>query len=84
MRTKKYLDICSQHESEVKQAIEYNKENNYEFIIRDTTNLIGLEGLKLLLKWGYEISPYEEQLTYIHKNYDYEKEKIEEKDSDLL
>ena len=80
MKIKKYIDICTQHESEVERAIKYNAENNYEFIIRDTTNLIGLEGLKLLLKWDYEINPYTEQLTYVHKHYNYEKEKIEDKE----
>ncbi len=75
MRKLKILDICLQHKEDVERARDFNKENNYEYILRDTTNLIEYSNLAYLLRIGYEMNAYADVLELRHKNYKMEIEK---------
>lgn len=77
MRIKKILEISLQHDKEVEQAIEFNKKNNYEYIIIDTNNLIEYSNLAKLLRQDYELAIYnKDHVELRYKYYDYEKEKL--------
>lgn len=75
MRRKMILEISFQHKNQVEEAMEYNKKNNYKFIIVDTNNLIDCENLKLMLRFGYVLNEYSDNVELRHKNYDREIEK---------
>lgn len=75
MRKKMILEISFQHKNQVEEAMEYNKKNNYKFIIVDTNNLIDCENLKLMLRFGYILNEYSDNVELRHKNYDREIEK---------
>ena len=74
MRKKKILEISLQHREEVEKARDFNKENNYEYILVDTNNLIEYENLAYLLRIGYELNMYADVVELRHKNYNREKE----------
>ena len=74
MRKKKILEISLQHREEVEKARDFNKENNYEYILIDTNNLIEYENLAYLLRIGYELNMYADVVELRHKNYNREKE----------
>ena len=78
MKAKKILEISLQHREEVEKAIKFNKENNYEYIIVDDNNLIEYNNLAYLLRIGYQLNVYADNVELRYKNYDYDKEKVEE------
>ena len=75
MRKKKILEISLQHREEVEKARDFNKENNYEYILMDTNNLIEYDNLAYLLRIGYELNVYADVVELRHKNYKSEIEK---------
>lgn len=75
MRKKKILEISLQHREEVEKARDFNKENNYEYILVDTNRLIDYENLAYLLRIGYELNMYADVVELRHKNYKSEIEK---------
>ena len=75
MRKKKILEISLQHREEVEKARDFNKENNYEYILVDTNNLIEYDNLAYLLRIGYELNVYADVVELRHKNYKSEIEK---------
>lgn len=75
MRKKKILEISLQHREEVEKARDFNKENNYEYILVDTNNLINYDNLAYLLRIGYELNMYADVVELRHKNYKSEIEK---------
>lgn len=75
MRKKKILEISLQHREEVEKARDFNKENNYEYILADTNNLIEYDNLAYLLRIGYELNMYADVVELRHKNYKSEIEK---------
>lgn len=77
MKKKKILEISLQHREEVEKAIKFNKENNYEYILIDTNNLIEYKNLAYLLRNSYEMCIYADVLTLTHKNYDKKIEEVE-------
>ena len=81
LKQKKILQFCIQWEWETKQAIEFNENNNYEYLLVDDTTTIDYDCLKLLLQSGYEIVKSEKVLTLKHKNYKSEEmEKVDIKE----
>ena len=66
---RKEIRISTQHIQEVEEAIKINKESNYAYIIVDSGNLIGDDGIKILLRANYTINPFGEHLDFYHKNY---------------
>ena len=77
MKIKKYLEISLQQEEEVKEAIKYNEKNDYQYFIYYDNNYVDFELVKLLLRFDYEICKYHDKCLFKHKNYYYDKEKIE-------
>lgn len=75
MRKKKILEISLQHREEVEKARDFNKENNYEYILIDTNRLIDYDNLAYLLRIGYELNMYADVVELRHKNYKIEIEK---------
>ena len=75
MRKRKILEISLQHKDEVYKARDFNKENNYEYVIIDTNNLINYDNLAYLLRIGYELMYYSDYVELRHKNYKIEQEK---------
>lgn len=80
MKKKKILEISLQHEKEVEKARDFNKENNYEYILIDTNKIIDYENLAYLLRIGYEMNIYADYVELRHKNYDREIENVKEND----
>ena len=78
MRVLKILDISLQHREEVEKARDFNKENNYEYILRDTNNLIEYSNLAYLLRIGYEMNCYADYVELRHKNYNKGNEEIKD------
>lgn len=74
MKKKKILEFSLQHRQEVENARDFNKENNYEYILIDTNRLIDYENLAYLLRIGYEMNIYADTIELRHKNYNREKE----------
>lgn len=75
MKIEKKLLVNLNNEKEILQAINYNKENNYNYIISDSFSSIGTPlipwgNICLLLRNDYKIEYYnEKQPTFKHKNY---------------
>lgn len=66
----KVLKISLQHDSEIDEVIEFNKKNDYKFIVEHSnTNMLDVRCLQKLLKNDYIISAYYDNLTLVHKNY---------------
>lgn len=66
----KVLKVSMQHDREIDEVIEFNKNNNYEFIIEHSdTNMLDVRCLQKLLRNGYNILGYYDNLTLVHKNY---------------
>lgn len=80
MKKKKILEISLQHYDEVVKARDFNKENNYEYILIDDNNLIKYDNLAFLLRFGYEMNIYADNVELRHKNYDRKIEEIKEND----
>lgn len=80
MKKKKILEISLQHKKEVEKARDFNKENNYEYILIDTNKIIDYENLAYLLRIGYEMNIYADYVELRHKNYDREMENVKEND----
>jgi hypothetical protein len=80
MKKKKILEISLQHKKEVEKARDFNKENNYEYILIDTNKIIDYENLAYLLRIGYEMNIYADYVELRHKNYDREIENVKEND----
>lgn len=80
MKKKKILEISLQHKEEVYQARDFNIENNYEYILIDTNRLIDYANLAYLLRIGYELNVYADNVELRHKNYKREIEEIKESD----
>lgn len=80
MKKKKILEISLQHRKEVEKARDFNKENNYEYILVDNNNLIEYDNLAYLLRIGYEMNIYADYVELRHKNYDREIENVKEND----
>lgn len=78
MKRKKILEISLQHNDEVIKARDFNKENNYEYILIDDNNLIKYDNLAFLLRFGYELNIYADKVELRHKSYKNEIEIIEE------
>lgn len=76
MKIKKIIEISTQHREEIEKAIEFNENNNYEYILKDDNNLIEYDNVAYLLRIGYEICEYADCLTLKHKNYNEEIEKV--------
>lgn len=76
MKKKKILEISLQHREEVEKAIEFNAENNYEYILIDTNNCIEFDNLTKLLRNGYEMNIYANNVELKHKKYNKEIENI--------
>lgn len=78
IREKKILVINLQsNEKEIEKIIKFNQEHNYEYLLQEEYNLIDAKLLNILLRNGYEICVNAEKFTLRHKNYDYDKEKID-------
>lgn len=78
LHIKKELRFSTQKVDDVKKAIELNIKEDYSYIlVDDNKSLIGLDGLKMLIKAGYELNPYNENLEFWHKNYKAEKIEME-------
>ena len=75
MRKLKILEISLQHREEIEKARDFNKDNNYEYILQDTNNLIKYDNLAYLLRIGYEMNIYSDIVELRHKNYKLEEEK---------
>ena len=75
MKVRKYIELSLQHEEEVKKAIDFNKKNNYEYLIKDDNSLINYKNLAYLLRIGYELMCFSDTVLLKHKNYN---EKIED------
>jgi len=75
MKKKKILEISLQHKEEVYKARDFNKTNNYEYILIDTNRLIDYDNLAYLLRIGYELNIYADVVELRHKNYKNEIEK---------
>ena len=75
MRKRKILEISLQHKEDVEKARDFDKENNYEYVIIDTNNLIEYKNLAYLLRIGYEMNVYSDYVELRHKNYNIENEK---------
>jgi hypothetical protein len=80
MKKKKILEISLQHKKEVEKARDFNKENNYEYILIDTNKIIDYDNLAYLLRIGYEMNIYADYVELRHKNYDREIENVKEND----
>ncbi len=80
MKKKKILEISLQHKKEVEKARDFNKENNYEYILIDTNKIIDYENLAYLLRIGYEMNIYADYVELRHKNYDRDIENVKEND----
>ena len=80
MKKRKILEISLQHKEEVYKARDFNIENNYEYILIDNNNLIKYDNLAFLLRFGYEINIYADNVELRHKNYKREIEEIKESD----
>ena len=80
MKKKKILEISLQHKKEDEKARDFNKENNYEYILIDTNKIIDYENLAYLLRIGYEMNIYADYVELRHKNYDREIENVKEND----
>lgn len=80
MKKKKILEISLQHKKEVEKARDFNKENNYEYILIDTNKIIDYENLAYLLRIGYEMNIYADYVELRHKNYNREIENVKEND----
>ena len=80
MKKKKILEISLQHKKEVEKARDFNKENNYEYILIDTNKIIDYDNLAYLLRIGYEMNIYADYVELRHKNYDREMENVKEND----
>lgn len=82
MKIKKMIEINLNDEKTIVKAIDYNKKNNYKYIICDKfsdigTPLLPWDSICYLLRNGYKIDCYnEKQPTFIHK--DYKEEEVEE------
>lgn len=70
---RKEIRVSTQHSQEVEKAIKLNKECNYEYIIVDDSGLVGAEAIMYLLRVGYHINPYGDNLEFIHNEYKAEK-----------
>lgn len=75
MKKKKILEISLQHKEEVYKARDFNKTNNYEYILIDTNKLIDYDNLAYLLRIGYEMNIYADTIELRHRNYKNEIEK---------
>ena len=80
MKKKKILEISLQHKKDVEKARDFNKENNYEYILIDTNKIIDYDNLAYLLRIGYEMNIYADYVELRHKNYDREIENVKETD----
>jgi hypothetical protein len=80
MKKKKILEISLQHKKDVEKARDFNKENNYEYILIDTNKIIDYDNLAYLLRIGYEMNIYADYVELRHKNYDREIENVKEND----
>lgn len=80
MKKKKILEISLQHKKEVEKARDFNKENNYEYILIDTNKIIDYDNLAYLLRIGYEMNIYADYVELRHKNYNREIENVKEND----
>lgn len=80
MKKKKILEISLQHKDEVYKARDFNKENNYEYILVDYNNIIEYDNLAYLLRTGYEMNIYADNVELRHKNYNKEIENVKEND----
>ena len=83
MKKRKILEISLQHKEEVYKARDFNIENNYEYILIDNNNLIKYDNLAFLLRFGYEINIYADNVELRHKNYKREIEEIKESDQNV-
>lgn len=77
LKAKKILEISLQHDNEIKDAIKFNEENNYEYILVDHNDLIEYHNLAYLLRIGYTMQQYADTLTLVHKNYNKDIENVE-------
>ena len=75
MKRKLYIDISLQHRDEIEQAIKYNSENNYKYILRDDNNFICYNNLAYLLRAGYHLNIFADVVELRHKNYNFDDEK---------
>ena len=80
MKKVKYLEISLQHEEDVKKAIKFNIEHNFEYVIVDYNNLINYNNLALLLRFGYELCYYSDFVKLKHENYNVAIEEMENKE----
>lgn len=80
MRIKKIIYISLMNDKEVIYALKLNEENNFEYLIYDDTNLIDKDNFFLLVNKGYNFRKYDTGIMFIHKKYDYDKEKVVEKE----
>jgi hypothetical protein len=78
MKKRKILEISLQHKEEVYKARDFNIENNYEYILIDTNRLIDYDNLAYLLRIGYELNIYADNVELRHKSYKREIEEIKE------
>ena len=83
MKIEKLIQVNLNDQKAIIEAINYNRENDFSYIIGDTfsnvgTPLIPWDNICLLLRNDYKIDFYKEkQPTFIHKHY--KEEIIEEK-----
>lgn len=80
IKKRKYLEISLQHDNEVKDAVKFNMENNYEYIISCDNNLVSYNNLAYLLRVGYELNIYADVPTFTHKSYNKDLEVVELKE----
>lgn len=78
MKVRKYIEISLQHEEEVKKAIEFNKENNYEYYLVDDNTLVDYRNVAYLLRVGYEMLYYHDTPLFKHKKYNFNEEIADE------
>lgn len=69
IKRKMILEISLQHRNEVEDAVKFNMENDYNYILVDDNNLICYDNLAYLLRVGYIMQIYADQVTLKHKNY---------------
>lgn len=76
MKIEKAIKISLQNETEVREAILYNEENNYEYIlVYEDHNLIDSRVLETLILAGYDLVFHDigfgdcSIMKFYHKNY---------------
>lgn len=78
-KVEKVITTSLQHEDQLRTIIEFNEQNNYEYIIKSDGNITHVECINLMINRGYEISKYNtNELIFKHVNLKAQEEKERE------